>query len=183
MNNATKPLLKLEQLLGSEAGWITELAEAKPAKRLSEAHHELLDHLRKIGKSTDLSLMVAAEKTVVKNDLVYHANSKSMISSLKAALSELDAIERLLAIIDDKNQYSMIDKGHSLSKNREKGLPLDEARQAFRSHYARLNNMDKSRLSDDEKKIIDARKTNMFSAGKLYTERQAKTIGVELSAD
>ncbi|MDR3323177.1 MAG: hypothetical protein LBS89_03135 [Zoogloeaceae bacterium] len=57
-------------------------------------------------------------------------------------------------------------------------MPLDEARQAFKSHYARLSNLDKSRLSDDDKKIIDARKTNIFNAIKLYIQRQAKTLGV-----
>ncbi|GHU38632.1 hypothetical protein AGMMS50256_38070 [Betaproteobacteria bacterium] len=37
----------------------------------------------------------------------------------------------------------------------------------------------KSRLSDDEKAIIEARKHNIFQAGKLYALRQAKTLGVE----
>jgi hypothetical protein len=35
-------------------------------------------------------------------------------------------------------------------------------------------------LSEDEKKTIDARKSNIFQAGKLYAERQAKTLGVDL---
>ena len=83
-------------------------------------------------------------------------------------------------MVDDKQEYSRVDASHSLPKNRDKGLPLDEARQAFKSHYARLNNLDKSRLSDDEKAIIDARKSNIFNAGKLYALRQAKTLCVEL---
>lgn len=31
------------------------------------------------------------------------------------------------------------------------------------------SNLDKSRLSDDEKSIIDARKSNILNAGKRYT--------------
>jgi hypothetical protein len=51
-----------------------------------------------------------------------------MISSLNAALSELNAIEKLLAIVDDQNRYEGVNKSHILPKNREKSLPLDEAR-------------------------------------------------------
>jgi len=180
MNSTIKSLSTLEQLLGNEAGWIKEHAKTQTAKRLNKTHDDLLNQIREIGKSADLSLMVAAEKTVVQNDLSHHANSKSMVSSLKAALLELDATQKLLAIVDDKRKYAPVNESYSLPKNREKGLPLDEALQAFKSHYARLNNMDKSRLSDDEKKNIDARKTNMFNAGKLYAQRQAKTLGVAL---
>jgi hypothetical protein len=41
--------------------------------------------------------------------------------------------------------------------------------------------MDKSRLNDDEKKVIDVRKSAIFTAGKLYAERQAKTLGAGLA--
>ncbi|WP_218564510.1 hypothetical protein [Suttonella indologenes] len=40
--------------------------------------------------------------------------------------------------------------------------------------------MDKSRLDDDEKKIIDARKSMISSAQKLYMARQANTLGVDI---
>jgi hypothetical protein len=42
--------------------------------------------------------------------------------------------------------------------------------------------LDKARLSDTEKALIDARKANMQQAAKLYAERQAKALGVELPA-
>jgi hypothetical protein len=40
-----------------------------------------------------------------------------------------------------------------------------------------LTVIEEPRLNDDEKKIIDAHKSAMFTAGKLYIERQAKTLG------
>jgi hypothetical protein len=125
-----------------------------------------------------LSLIVAAEKAIVTDELQNHANSPGMVSSLGAALAELDATERLLSIVDDGDEYRRVDLAHSLPKNREKGLPLDEARQAFKSHHARLNNLDRARLSEEEKRLIDARKANMLGAGKLYAGRQAKTLGI-----
>jgi len=57
----------------------------------------------------------------------------------------------------------------------------DEARQALSSHYTRLNNLDKSRLDDDEKKMIDTRKSAIFAARNLYTERQAKNLEIDLA--
>jgi hypothetical protein len=48
------------------------------------------------------------------------------------------------------------------------------------SHYTRLGNMDKSRLTADEKAIITARKKNVEAARKLYERMQAKAIGMSL---
>jgi hypothetical protein len=51
-------------------------------------------------------------------------------------------------------------------------------------HYANskglVSNLDKARLSEDEKAIIEARRDNMLEAGKLYAQRQEKTLGVAL---
>jgi hypothetical protein len=172
-------LLQLVNTIALEAGWSKALSSSANAMRLQKERANLLKHVREVGKSNDLALMVATEKAIVNGDLEHYANSKGMVSSLNAALLELAGIERLLTIVDDKQEYSWIDQAHSFPKNREKGLPLDEARQAFKSHHARLSNLDKARLSDDEKAIIDARKSNIFQAGKLYAQRQAKTLGVD----
>jgi len=139
----------------------------------------LLEHIRKVGQSGDLSLIVMTERAIGERDLKYHANSQAMTSSLKTALNEMAAVERHISIVDDQAQYRAVDQAYSLPKNRKGNLPFDEARQALASHYTRLSNMDKSKLGDDEKKVIDARKSAIFAAGKLYAERQAKTLGVE----
>ena len=171
-------LLRLNHLMTMADGWIDELAKTQEAERLREAHRNLCSHFREIGKSLDLALIVAAEKAMLNNELTQHANSKGMLSSLNAALAELTVIEKLLSIVDDPQEYSRVDQSHLLPKNREAGLPLDEARQAFKSHYARLGNLDKARLSEDEKAIIEARRNNMLEAGKRYARRQIKTLGL-----
>lgn len=58
---------------------------------------------------------------------------------------------------------------------------MDEARQSFRSHSARLGNLDKSRLDDTEKQIIDARRAALSAAESDYIKRQARTLGVEFA--
>jgi len=83
-----------------------------------------------------------------------------------------------MAIVGDANTYKIVNQTHSLPKNRRAGLPHDEACQALASHHARLDNLDKSRLDETEKDLIDARKELMASAGKLYRQQQAKTLGI-----
>ncbi|EJF82665.1 hypothetical protein [Bartonella rattimassiliensis] len=103
-----------------------------------------------------------------------------MINSLKTALAEIDVIKYHVMIVSDHEKYDVINKGHSLPKHRKSGLPYDEARQAMASHYARLGNLDKSRLTSIEKSIIDVRKNNVKVMQKLYEKMQAKAIGIDL---
>jgi hypothetical protein len=147
--------------LALEASEIKELAETSAASSLRENRGEFLLYLRDTGQSRDLSAIVAIEKVIVRGDLDRYANNKNMTFSLKNALPELEAIQNLLKIVDDKRLYAHVDKAYSLPRNQEKDLPKDEAYMAFKSHYARLNNLDKSRLNDKEKEIIDARKGNI----------------------
>lgn len=169
---------QLNLLLVAEENFKVQLNNTRTAAKLKEAQTELLQHIRAVGRSGDLEQIVATERAIISGDLKRYANSQSMVSSLKTALEGITAIERHIAIVSDKVQYSTVDQAHQLGKNRKGGLPFDEARQALVSHYTRLNNMDKSRLNDDEKGIIEARKSSMFAASKIYTERQAQTLGV-----
>ncbi len=61
-------------------------------------------------------------------------------------------------------------------RNRKADLPFDEARQALASHRARLANMDKSRLTDEEKELVDARRDAVQSAEKQYIELQERAL-------
>ncbi len=86
----------------------------------------------------------------VRNDLFRYSNSKSMSNSLKTALTEIDVVKKHVILVNDPVQYKVINEAYSLSKHRKGGLPYDEARQAMASHYTRLGNLDKSRLTDIE---------------------------------
>jgi hypothetical protein len=178
-----KSLLLLERLLAREDSRTSQLRKTLQAQQLHDVREDLLRHVRKAGQSGDLQLIVATERAIVEGDLTRYANSKAMANSLKTALTEISVIERHIGIVDDRARYQFVDQAHSLDRNRKGGLPYDEARQALAGHYARLDNMDKSRLDDDEKQIVDARKSAMFAAGKLYAERQARILGAEHTTD
>jgi len=167
--------------VASTKALVEETSKTEKGRDLAADRKELLEHIRETTRSGDLAKIIANERAIVESDLNHYSNSKAMDKSLKMALIEINLIEKNLAIVDDKTKYQPVDDAHSNPKNRKAGLPKDEARQGFSSHYARLLNMDKSRLADDEKAIIDARKSAMYTGEKLYAERQAKTLGVQLS--
>ena len=173
-----KTIGTFNRLLFAEQYAVRSMREGREAKDLETAQQRLLKSLRELGKSGDLTQIVAVEKTLVRAERAYYSNSKAMEGSLKAALKELDAVERHIGIVDDPARYKAVDEAHSLPRNRRGDLPYDEARQALRSHHARLNNMDKARLSDTEKQVIDARKSNILQAERLYKERQVMALGL-----
>jgi len=169
-------MYRMSRLLIAEENLNNEIRNTPASRKMQRVRQRMLEHLREVGRGGDLSLIVATEKAIVQGDLDHYANSQAMSASLKTALDEIAAIERLLGIVDDAEQYRAIDHAHSLKKNREYGLPLDEARQGLKSHYARLGNLDKSRLDDDEKHLIEARKSAFTQAQKLHAERQTGTL-------
>jgi len=166
----------MDVLLVAEENFHNEIKRTRASQRMRHFRKKMIEHLREVGRSGDLTLIIATEKAIVQGDLDRYANSQAMSASLKTALDEIPATERLLGIVDDPAQYRAIDRAHSLKKNREHGLPLDEARQGLKSHYARLGNLDKSRLDDDEKHFIEARKSALAQAQKLYAKRQTSTL-------
>jgi len=101
-----------------------------------------------------------------------------MTSSLKAAMEAMQVIEDHIALVNSKETYRIINRGHSMAQNRKAGLPFDEARQALASHHTRLANLDKSRLDEDEKQIIEARKALIGHAIDCYARRQIHILGL-----
>ncbi|QEE12688.1 hypothetical protein D1092_06920 [Bartonella krasnovii] len=92
----------------------------------------------------------------------------------------MNVVKKHGALVNDPTHYKVINEAYSLPKNRKGDLPYDEAHQTMASHYARLGNLDKARLTSVEKSIIDMRRENIKAMQKLYEKMQAKAIGVDL---
>lgn len=157
---AGSSLAALDRLLVGKDGLAQELARTEVAKDLQDMRRDLTKHVQAVAKNGDLGLIIATEKAIVAGDLKRYANSPNMTKSLGTALNELSVIERHLELVADPTQYRTVNEAHSLPKNRRSGLPYDEARQAMASHHTRLGNMDKSRLTIEEKAIIEVRKAS-----------------------
>jgi len=170
---------KLENLLAAEETFVEALKKTRAARTLSAGRKELLEHLRQLAISDNLALIIAAEKAIIQGDLSRYANSAAMVTSLKVALEGMEIIEHHLDLVSDKTRYALIDQTHRLTRNRRAGLPFDEARQALAGHHARLMNMDKSRLDEDDKEVLEIRKTVIAHAQDCYARRQTVTLGLE----
>ena len=173
----------IKRLLATEAQAFDKHKAVPSAKELVDARNALLIRVNEIAASDNGESIIAMERALVENDLDRYAkaNDKEMIGSLNAALHGFMAIERKHRIVDNPEQYQRVNEEFSFPKNRKQGLPLDEARQTFSSHRARLGNYVKYRLEDTEKQIIHARRKALRIAEKDYIARQARTLGVELA--
>ena len=165
--------------MATEAQAIEKNRATPSARALVDARKALLARIKEIAATGKAELIVEMEKDFIQNDLDRYAkaNDKEMTGSLNAALLGVAAIRQQLEIVDDPEGYKAIDRGHGLPKNRKQGLPLDEARQSFASHRARLGNYVKYRLEETEKQIIHERRKALGIAEKDYIARQAKTLG------
>lgn len=165
------------QALTQEKVFELETSRTGPARSRHRVQQEIVGLVNE-ARSGGLETILAIERRFLENDKSEYANSPAMRSSLDTALKELAVAERLCAVVQDPVAYRLIAVAHSLPKNQRGGLPLDEARQFFGSHAARLLNQDKARLAPAEKTIIDARKQNMRLAVKLYEARQRQALGL-----
>ena len=171
-----------QRLLMLEASSVNEHRGAPSAAKLVDAKKVLIAHVKEIAASGNAEAIIEMEKDFIQNDLERYAKAddKEMTGSLNASLLGVAAIKQQLELVDDPQKYQAIDRGHALPKNRKQGLPLDEARQSFSSHRARLGNYVKYRLEETEKQFVRERRKALSTAEQDYIARQAKTLGVAL---
>lgn len=173
---------ELDHLLMLEAIAVKKHQQAFSAKELVDTRKDLIAHVKESAASGNAEAITEMEKDFIQNDLEHYARAddKEMIGSLNSALPGIAAIKQQLDIVDDPQKYQAIDRGYALPKNRKQGLPLDEARQSFSSHRARLGNYVKYRLEETEKQLVRERIKALGIAEQDYIARQARTLGVAL---
>ena len=171
-----------DHLLMLEAIAVKKHQQAFSAKELVDTRKALIAHVKEIAARGKGESIVAMERDFVANDLERYArvDDKEMTGSLNAALQGFAAIERKHRMVDNLEEYQRVNEEFSFPKNRKQGLPLDEARQSFSSHRARLGNYVKYRLEETEKQFVRERSKALSIAEQDYIARQARTLGVEL---
>ncbi len=150
------------------------------ARAESIAQKQMVKIIQAIGKTGDINLIMTAEKAINVHELEFYTNSKPMESSLKQTLTSINITNKCIDVIQNKpDEYKIRAQSYEETKNQLNGLPLDEARQFFKSQSARFVNMDKSPLSNDKKATIEARKFNVRLAGDIYIDLQKATLGLK----
>lgn len=147
-----------------------------PIGVLHEAQRRFSEDLQKVGASGELETILFAEELILENERAHYADTPAMESSLDNALFEIDVALELVGKVQDPEAYRTVDDSHKLPKNRIGGLPRDEARQFFKSHRSRLENLEKARSMGMDKALIEVRKKNLAVASAGYIELQQTAL-------
>ena len=140
------------------------------------ARKKVIEGLQNLQQRDDIVESLTGEHYILEAELEYHGNSSIMIKSLNNAMDELDAALRMVERVRKPEEYRITNEDADLEKNRVGDLPNDQARQFFRAQFARLKNIDKSRLSDSEKDVLKARRDNLRVAELHYIRLQEKAL-------
>ena len=122
--------------------------------------------------------MTRLERGQLQIELKKFASDPAHQSSLKAGIQQMTIIERSLDLVQDHKAYQIIDKAFMLETSRRDGLPDDDARKAIRSHKTRLANINRTRMSKEERKVLKQRQKNMDRIEKIYIDLQKKALGI-----
>jgi len=171
-------LRDLDAALFGEHLLMQALRRSRAGQNLAEQRKEINAILRRVAGTADLALIIEVEIALLEEDQEHHANSTAMEKSLHTGLVEMQAVKRHLALVADKESYRLVDQLHNIPKTRKgsPSLPLDDARLALAGHQARLDNMDRSRLGEEEKEALDIRKAYTRRALGLYIDLQEAAL-------
>lgn len=131
--------------------------------------------LREVLGRGDLEEILAAELLVLRYDRGV-ANDARERASLDQGISQLRVTLGLVGKVADPETYREVDEAHQFPRNRRGGLPIDEARQFFGSHRARLKNLRSGYGEPERKRVVAVREANMKAAERSYIELQRAAL-------
>ena len=172
--------LKAVALALAEIGITADVKESVRPDLLN-TRESLIAELHKLGQSRDIDGILQAERGILAGERTYLAEEPETIKSLDTAIEQIDAAIEMLAIVRDPDQYRVIDKSLSISKNRvgRERLPRDQARQFFQAHPTRLRNLIKARIDESYVPVIRVRLLNITTMEPVYKELQKEALGPE----
>ncbi len=171
----SNPLLKdaIRRLSAEQAVYLGVMDKGDSIKLLHVVQSELSQVLQKVGDSGDLETILLAERLVLDNERTYYADTPIMERSLDNALNEIDAALVMVNKIQDRDAYKSVTEDYFRShKSRINGLPNDGARQFFKPHRPRIENLGKARSIGLDKALLEVRKNNLNVASGEYIKLQ-----------
>ena len=156
------PLAILTDRLVTEWAGFGARERSAEARTYREAQGELWSAVAAVGRTREIDTILTAERAILDIELRQYGNSAGVRQSVSAGLAELTGAEHHLEIVRSPDRYRSLDKLFQRPRHRRQGLPDDEARQFFRAHNARLLNQDHARLTNEEKRTLEARRQGLF---------------------
>ncbi len=133
--------------------------------QVQKAHDEgimvTVNYLRQQVKAKDIGSMLEDERLLLTHSLQFDANSSEEKNSLKSAIAQLDESRRCFDALTNNPASYKDNEATYPSKKKEAGLPLDAAREFFKSHSTRLSNILSGKSSHYEKVLVRQRKDNL----------------------
>lgn len=163
-----------------EYALLKELSETDEQRNINLINHQKTAFLLNIMKNNNLNEMINTERTIILNELNYYKDSLAMENSYIKAIQDINLMLYKLPAIHDPEQYKFIADSCFDPRNQKNGLPYDEVRKGFASHYARLVNRDKETDHLSDKSFLQTRMKNWKAAEKLYIslqKAQVETLG------
>lgn len=138
-----------------------------------------VNYLRQHAQERNIGAMLDDERLLLTHSLQFDANSPEEKSSLKTAIDQLDESRTCFKALTARPAAykEMVDTYPS--KKKEAGLPLDAARDFFKSHATRLTNILSGKSLHFEKVLVRQRKDNLKVIRDAYVELQRKALGLE----
>lgn len=163
-------------------GALVEAARDRIAPLPGETRSELRGMVQQVGESGDLNLILEIEKRLLAEELQNRVAAPGQATALQNALKDLEIAADLVSRVRDPDAYWAVAADHRRDRNKDRiGAPLDEARQFFNSHAARLTRAVSALGQGDasEKQLLAVRRGNISAAHKLYRELQGRALGIE----
>ena len=157
-----------KRLTAEQVAYLDVMEHGGSISVFHDAQRKLMQALQNVGASAELETILLAEELILKNERRLYADTSAMESSLDNALFEIQVALELVNKVQDPKAYGVVADSHKLPRNRIGGLPRDEARQFFKSHRSRLENLDKA--------LIGVRKQNLAMAGAGYIKLQENAL-------
>ena len=158
------------------------LLESQPQKNYDAGIMKTVAHLRQQAKEGNISSMLDDESIMLSHSLEFDANSQEEKNSLRTAIDQLDESRRCFASLTSNPGAYKENVDTFPSKKKEAGLPLDAAREFFKSHSTRLTNILSGKSSHYEKVLVRQRKDNLKVIKDAYVELQRKALGLGLES-
>lgn len=159
----------------AETKWATEHLEAV-SEDLAEARRVQSRSLKNVAREGSIADMLKAEKVLLTEELRV-ARDPLQRASIEEALTQLEsAMGTLDMLMHRPEDYKALNEGMSYKKNRIGPYPRDQVREFFKSERARLQNLSKGRLSDDERGILSDRRHVLKTAEAQYIKKQQEFL-------
>ena len=170
--------IKLLDNLNHSLSTRERLIKSRAQKLHDDGIMKTVSYLRQQAKEGNIASMLDDERLLLTHSLKFDANSTEEKNSLQSAIAQLDESRRCFnALTANPAAYKEMLDAFS-SKKKEAGLPLDAAREFFKSHATRLSNILSGKSSHFEKVLVRQRKVNLQIVKDAYVELQRKALGI-----